>query len=75
MLRNKSRNIKSNNVYELESYDLIDFFLSRVKGFSSNKIKNFLRNYNIVRNMMKGIGRYTISYMLECEDIERISLV
>jgi hypothetical protein len=25
--------------------------------------------------MTKGIGRYTISYMLECDDIERISLL
>ena len=25
--------------------------------------------------MMKGIGRYTISYMVECDDIERISLL
>jgi len=61
---------------ELESYDLIDFFLPRNnKIYPSNKIKESLaliRNDTIVRNMYKGIGVCTISQIIEPADFEKI---
>jgi len=61
---------------ELESYDLIDFFLPRSnKIFPLNKIKESLvvvRNETLVRNMYKGIGECTVSQIIEPADLERI---
>ena len=62
---------------ELESYDLIDFFLPRNnKIFPLNKIKEsfeVVRNETLVRNMYKGIGVCTVSQIIEPADLERIS--
>ena len=61
---------------ELESYDLIDFFVPRNnKIYPSNKIKESLaliRNDTIVRNMYKGIGVCTVSQIIEPADLEKI---
>lgn len=61
---------------ELETYDLIDFFLPRNnKIFPSNKIKESLaliRNETIVRNMYKGIGVCTVRQIIEPADLEKI---
>lgn len=61
---------------ELESYDLIDFFLPRNnKIFPSNKIKESLaliRNDTLVRNMYKGIGVCTVSQIIEPAGLEKI---
>jgi hypothetical protein len=63
-------------VNELESYDLIDFFLPRNnKIFPLNKIKESLaviRKDAIVRNMYKGIGVCSISQIIESTDLEKI---
>jgi hypothetical protein len=60
---------------ELDSYDLIDFFLPRNnKIFPLNKIKESLAllcNDAIVRNMYKELG-YVVSQTVEPADLEKI---
>jgi hypothetical protein len=62
---------------ELESHDLIDFFLPRNnKIFPLNKIKESLevvRNETLVRNMYKGIGVCIVSQVIEPADLEKLS--
>jgi hypothetical protein len=62
---------------ELESHDLIDFFLPRNnKIFPLNKIKESLevvRNETLVRNMYKGIGVCIVSQVIKPADLEKLS--
>ena len=60
----------------METIDLIDFILPRIDQiFPRNKIKDDLsstRNTDIVKNRYRGIGRCTISEIIDPEDLEKI---
>jgi hypothetical protein len=60
----------------MEIFDLIDFILPRISQiFPRNKIKDDLfstRNRDIVKNRYRGIGKCTISQIIDPEDLEKI---